>query len=516
MHLVKNIVIVGGGTAGWMTAAALSKLVMPHGFQVTLIESDKIGTVGVGEATLPHLRYFNQLLGIDEKEFMQATSATFKLGIKLKNWKNLNQDYIHPFGDFGQSIQGANFIHAWLKATQAGLNSDISDFSVGVQVAQNNKFKFPESNPNSVLSSYSYAYHLDAGLYAKFLTDFSIENGVKRIAGEIEKVELNNQGDVFQLILQSGESITGDLFIDCSGFRGLLINQALNVEFDNWQHWLPCDSAVAIASEKTDELLPYSTATAKTAGWQWKIPLQTRVGNGLVYCSQYMNKGQAEDEVLAGLESKPISTFNHLNFKTGKRKQTWHKNVVAIGLSSGFLEPLESTSIYLIQDSIEKLIEFFPHNGLLQVHIDEFNRLVDNEYLRIRDFLIMHYHVNQRSDSQFWLDMQNMAIPESLEEKLTLFKKYAHVPYYGQGLFLEPSWVAVLVGQGMLPENYSPKLTNLNQADLIQMLEKMKDLIKQASLSLPEHSDFLTNFLANENRLSNSKLASKSLYGSRN
>ena len=383
-----KLVILGGGTAGWMTAAALGKLLPKNKFHITLVESDQISTVGVGEATLPHLRFFNQRLGIDEREFMQATQATFKVGIEFSNWGKLGDAYIHPFGDYGEKINSINFHHYWLKQRSDGLNISLDEYSLPVMACLNNKFNFPSANASDLSSTYSYAYHIDATLYAKYLRTFSENLGVIRKEGKvIDVIKRTRDNHIEMLVLESGERITGDFFIDCSGFRAQLIEKTLGCEYEDWSQWLPCNSAVAVATEGNKAPIPYTKAIAREAGWQWQIPLQHRLGNGYVYCDQFIDKQQAFDILSQNLIGKPITEPNFLKFKAGKRKKAWVNNCMAIGLSSGFLEPLESTSIYLIQSAVMKLVECIPQAENMAIKAEEYNRSLDMEMERIRDFL---------------------------------------------------------------------------------------------------------------------------------
>ncbi len=485
---IQSIVIVGGGTAGWMAAAALSHFLSPQKHRITLVESEQIGTVGVGEATVPHIRYFNQTLGIDENDFIRQTNATYKLGIEFVDWGKLGDTYIHPFGIYGRTVNDVSFHHYWLKAKLFGDNRPIGDYSLAVQAALNEKFSYPSAEPDSLASKYSYAFHIDASLYAKYLRSYAEKKGVTRLEGKVNNVnQCPDSGNITSISLENGSHIDGDLFIDCSGFRGLLIEQVLKTEYDNWSQWLPCDRAIAVPSEKTSPPLPYTRATARDAGWQWRIPLQNRNGNGQVYCSHYITDDQVAESLLANLDGKPLANLNHLRFTTGCRKKTWYKNCVSVGLSSGFLEPLESTSIYLIQMAITKLIEYFPRTQNDVSLTDEFNRDMRMEYERIRDFLVLHYTATTRDDTEFWRYISNMKRPESLEEKIALFVEQAHVMQYKKGMFLEPSWVAVYLGQGIVPKRYHPAVNRLNEAELNAHLASMRAEINKKCIEMPSH-----------------------------
>lgn len=514
MNCLRNLVIVGGGTSGWMTAAALAKFLQPQQYQITLVESDAIGTVGVGEATVPHIRYFNEVLGIDENEFMKKTNATYKLGIEFSNWGKLGDAYIHPFGLYGQSRNDISFHHYWLKSQQAGDVSSISDYSVGIAAAYAEKFAYPSGDQQSLFSKYSYAFHIDASLYAGFLREYSIARGVKRIEGKISQVNQHpGSGFISSVQLASGEILAGDLFIDCSGFRGLLINETLKTEFEDWSHWLPCDRAIAVPSAKTSEPLPYTKAIARTAGWQWRIPLQNRTGNGQVYSSQYISDDEVANSLLTNLDGEPLANLNYLRFKTGRRIKCWNKNCIAIGLSSGFLEPLESTSIYLIQLAIMKLVEFFPYADMEAANTDEFNRDMATEYERIRDFLILHYHATERDDSAFWNYCRTMEIPHSLTYKMDLFREQGHVERYKRGMFLEPSWVAVYMGQGILPKTYHPLVDALDSTQLQQHLRSMRDAIVAGVRAMPSHAESIKRYCHGDATEKFWPPAAMSLYG---
>lgn len=467
MNKKYKVVILGGGTAGWMTAAALIKLLPSETHQVTLIESADIGTVGVGEATIPHLRYFNKRLGIDETSFLSATHATFKLGIEFVNWSRVGESYIHPFSDYGSSYEGVDFHQLWLAHSKNQNAADLSRYSLAVKMAEANRFAYPSADFSDIRSEYSYAYHIDASAYAKFLREFSEPLGVERIEGKVDRLGIHPGSGDIQALYVNGQRVDADLVIDCSGFRSLILGGALKIEYDDWSHWLPCDSAWAVPSTSNDKLKPYTRAIARTAGWQWEIPLQHRAGNGMVYSSAFISPDEACDELLANLHNEALAEPKPLRFVTGKRKQTWANNCVAIGLSSGFLEPLESTSIYLIQAAIMKLLELFPSRGHETLLREEFNRSMNLEMERIRDFLILHYCATEREDSEFWRYVKNMSLPTDLAERIRLYKATGHVLHYDTGLFLKPSWVAVYTGQNIIPSHLDPQ-SQLLDADKTQ------------------------------------------------
>jgi len=455
MKPTKKIVILGGGSAGWMTAAALSRYLPSDTYSIELVESDEIGTVGVGEATLPHLRQFNEMLGVDENEFMRVTGATYKLAVRYTGWGSETADYLHPFGFCGRELSGIEFHHYWLRLRERGMVGSFQDYSLAVEIARQRKFDYPSGDFSSIGSDYGYAFHLDATLYARFLRNYALEQGVQRTEGKVEQARTSEStGQVVSLHLNSGKVVEGDFFIDCSGFRGVLIEQALATGYEDWSHWLPCDRALAVPTEKMAEPPPYTRAAAQKVGWQWRIPLQHRTGNGYVYCSHYIDDQEAERVVTGNLGEPATDEVRLLRFVTGKRKASWNRNVVAIGLSAGFLEPLESTSIYLIQAAIQKLLEYFPADAHYDIERQVFNEQMDLEYERIRDFLVLHYNATERTDSKFWNYCRTMSVPHSLYEKQKIFEETARVVLYRKGLFMPASWLAVYLGQGVVPKRY--------------------------------------------------------------
>ncbi len=489
---IKDIVIVGGGTAGWMTAAGLSHVLTSKGCRIRLVESEHIGTVGVGEATIPVIQKFNQILGIDENDFIKSTQGTFKLGIQFVNWGSLGNSYIHPFGGYGMSVGYLEFYHYWLRYHAQTQSPDAGEYSIGVQAALKGKFMPPAQIPNSPLSKISYAYHFDAGLYAKYLRKFAEARGVERIEGEVVKVNLREaDGFIESVRLKNGELIGADLFIDCSGFRGLLIEQAMNTGYEDWSHWLPCDSAVTVPTENIAPPASFTRSTAHGAGWQWRIPLQHRTGNGHVYCSKYMSDSEAKEILLENLEGEALAEPKLLRFKTGMRRKFWNKNCVAIGLSSGFLEPLESTSIHLIQSSISKLIAFFPHASFDQTDIDKYNQILTTEMLAIRDFIILHYKVSQRTDSEFWNYCRHMEVPESLQKKINLYHSSGRLFRDNNELFDDVSWFAVMQGQGLQATKYHPLVDELEDDKFIQFMEEIKAVIRRSADAMPTHEDYI-------------------------
>lgn len=487
-----RVVVLGGGTAGWMTAAGLAKL-LPGQCSVQLVESEDIGIVGVGEATLPHIRGFVERLGIDEAAFMKATHATYKLGIDFRDFGSIGTSYIHPFGSFGEPVAGVGFHHYWLELERQGMAQPIGDYSLAVQAAAANRFQ-PPGQDDSLASSYGYAYQFDATLFGPFMREFGISHGVTRTEGKVTSVERDGEsGDVTALILQSGERIEGDLFIDCSGFRSLLLGDELDEEWEDWTHWLPCDRAAAMpCAHVSDDIQPYTTATAMPAGWRWRIPLQHRVGNGYVFASSFISEDEACDAIIKAAEGSQLADPRILRFRPGRRKKSWSHNVVGVGLASGFLEPLESTSIYLSQMAITYLIEMFPDGKTIAPEDrDEFNRLVDMEYDRVRDFLILHYNATTRDDSAFWDHVRTMTLPDTLEGKMELWREAGRIEKYSEGLFYDASWIAVYLGQGLLPERHDPRAALPQASQVSGALANLHNAISSEVAKMPNHRAYL-------------------------
>lgn len=488
---IKKVVIVGGGTAGWMTASLLAKT-FGQNITIELVESDQIGTIGVGEATIPPIIHFNDELGINPKEFIKETKATIKLGIEFENWGKQGDSYMHAFGDIGKSFPLCDFSHFWVKAKQEGLNYDFWDFSLNYQTAKRNAFAHLDKIPGLNLTGLVNAFHFDAGLYAQFLAKYSQNKGVKRTEGKVVEVgQCEESGFITDITLESGEKISGDLFVDCSGLRGLLIEQTLNTGYEDWSHWLPADSAVAVPSESTSPIIPYTKSIAHQAGWQWRIPLQHRTGNGLVYSSKYMSDEQAKETLMRHLDGKALAEPKVIKFKTGRRIKQWNKNVVSIGLSSGFLEPLESTSIHLIQSAVVRLAKLFPHHGVNEAMVREFNRQSQLEFERIRDFIILHYKVTQRDDSKFWRDCQRMEIPETLQHKIDVFKASGLVFRENDELFTKIAWQQVMIGQNCIPDDYHPTAKQVSTQELDDMLSTIKKIMDKTSVQVPSHADYI-------------------------
>jgi len=488
-----NVVVVGGGTAGWMTAAAIAKL-LPDDARVRLVESEEIGIVGVGEATLPHIRAFIQRLGLDEAEFMARTHATFKLGIEFRDWGRIGDSYIHPFGAFGRAVDDVPFHHYWRRlADRAG---PIERYSLPIMAARAARFAPPDPDPASLLATFGYAYQFDATRFAPWLREVAEAAGARRTEGRVETVERDPlSGDIAAIVLADGTRIEGDLFVDCSGFRALLIGGALAEPWQDWSHWLPCDRALAMpCAHGPGPLAPLTTATAMQAGWRWRIPLQHRVGNGYVYASAFIDDEAAADALTGAVEGAALAPPRPLRFRAGRRARSWAANCVAIGLAGGFLEPLESTSIYLIQVAITQLIEQFPEPRITAVDRDAFNAVVDLEYDRIRDFLILHYHATTRDDSPFWDHVRTMRVPDSLAEKMTLFRRRGRVEAYRVGVFLEASWLAVYLGQGVVPEGWDPRADAVPEPALTAALDRLAARTAEAVAGMPDHAAYLARF----------------------
>jgi len=489
---LQRIVIVGGGTAGWMTAAALTDAVAPA-CDVVVVESEQIGIVGVGEATIPPIKLFNRRLGLDEAEFLRATHGTFKLGIEFVDWARSGHRYFHPFGRYGADFDQVPLYHWWLRERQQGDAGQLGDYSMAWQAARRGRFERPVRDPRRVQSTFDYAYHFDASAYGQYLRGKAEDWGAVRIEGRIVDVELDGEsGFVRQLRLDDDRTVTGDLFVDCSGFRGLLIEQALETGYENWQHWLPCDRAVAVpCAHGAEGVTPYTRATARSAGWQWRIPLQHRVGNGHVYCSAFTDDDEAARALLANLEGEALADPRPLRFVTGRRRKFWNRNVVAVGLAAGFMEPLESTSIHLIQTAINRLLALLPDRRHDPLSAGEFNRLTALEYERVRDFLILHYHANARTDSEFWKARAGMPIPDTLAWKIDHWTRAGRLVAEPLELFQNPNWLAVLEGQLGPPLRYDARVDLRPKVDAARYLAGVRRVAAEAAEAMPEHLEFI-------------------------
>lgn len=496
---IRSIVIAGGGTAGWMTASLLAATLRPERCSITLVESDEIGAIGVGEATIPPIALFNTMAGVDEQEFVKATGATFKLGIEFIDWVSLGHRYFHPFGRFGDDFGASPFHQHWLRAHALGDPTPIAAYSLNTQAALAGKFRLPDRDPRSVYSTLSYAYHFDALRYGQYLRGLAQQRGVARREGKITNVRLNGEsGHIAALELEDGGVLSGDLFIDCTGQRALLIGEALGVKYLDWSNFLPCNRAWAVPSDTIDLDTPFTRSTAHDAGWQWRIPLQHRMGNGLVFCDGYWSDEAARDALLRNIEGQITAEPRLVKFATGRRASIWEKNCVAIGLSAGFLEPLESTSIHLIQTGITRLLSFFPTIDFHPSVTAEFNRLTGNEYDRTRDFLALHYHATERTDSEFWNHCRTMAIPDTLAEKIEMFRCSGRLLARGPDLFQEGSWLAVMLGQGIEPQDRDPLTEMIPPLDLDRVLRGMRHAIGQAAAAMPGQRAFISRDYAAE------------------
>lgn len=484
---IKNIVIVGGGTSGWMAATALSSQ-LANLTKVTLIESEQIGTIGVGESTIPPLRAFHQTLKINEAEFMRETSATFKMGVWFEGWGKQDSSYIHSFGNTGQESWLAGFQNLWLQAKERGIASEFGDYCFELVAAKQEKFALLQNSP------IHYAYHLDANKYAKYLRSKCI-NQINHIEGTVTGVSQNpDSGFIETVLLDSGEAVSGDLFIDCTGFQGLLIEKTLNTGYENWGHWLPCDRAIAAQTKSTGPAVPYTKAFAHSAGWRWRIPLQTRIGNGFVYSSKHMSDDEALQTFLRDIDGQAINEPKLISYTTGRRLKAWNKNCIAMGLASGFVEPLESTGIHLFMTGITRLLQLFPFGGIVPSLVREYNNQTQNEFEKIRDFIILHYHLNQRGKEQFWRLCQSMDIPQNLQDKIELFQESATVFKEEGDPFRLESWTQVMLGQGLTPKAYHQVAKNIPDQNLSAYLNGLQMQIAERVKALPQHQEFINHY----------------------
>lgn len=489
-----RIVIVGGGTGGWMTAAALAQ-VSEGSLDIRLVESDDIGTVGVGEATIPQIHLFNRLLGIDEAEFLAATQGTYKLGIEFDGWWKPQEKYRHNFGFIGRALGVLPFHQYWLRAAKEGKAKPLGTYVLNDVLSMANKFAHVERAANSPLPTIAYAYHFDAGLYARYLRQRSEGQGVTRIEGKIVSVERDGEsGDVASVTLENGTAIAGDLFVDCSGFRGLLINDTLGVGWEDYSHWLPCDRAIAVPCASVEPVTPYTRSTAHAAGWQWRIPLQHRTGNGHVFSSAHMSEDEAASILMNNLDGEALAEPRTLRFTTGRRSKAWERNVVAIGLASGFVEPLESTSIYSIQSGIKKLIDLLPFGRPAEAEVENYNRQFAYEFDRIRDFIIAHYALNERTGMAFWDQCRAMELPDELAHKIALFRANGRIWREHDELFSEPGWTQLLIGQGVVPQGYHPLADQLSDEELTEFLGLIEQMYAREVERFPDHGDYVRRF----------------------
>ncbi|TAN02624.1 MAG: tryptophan 7-halogenase [Rhodanobacteraceae bacterium] len=488
---IRRVVIVGGGTAGWMAAALLARG-LGRACEIRLIESAEIGTVGVGEATIPQIQHINAFLGIDENDLMRFTHGTYKLGVQLNDWGRVGDSYIHAFGDVGLPLGLLPFHHYWLRSRAQGDAHSLWSYSLNAAAAAANRFAKLDKVSDTPLGGIRYAYQFDAARYARYLRERIPEGAVTRIEGKVVEVKLRGEdGFIESLRLESGEIVAGDLFIDCSGFRGLLIEGALKTGYENWQHWLPCDRAIAVASERTTPMRPYTQAFARTAGWQWRIALQHRTGNGHVYCSRFISDDEAAAQLLANLGSEPLEDPRPLRFVTGMRKLSWNRNCLALGLAAGFMEPLESTSIHLVQSGVARFLGMFPDRHCDPLLVDTYNRQTRFEYERVRDFLILHYKATERDDTPFWRQCAAMDVPDALEQRIELFRRTGLIFREADELFTETGWLQVMLGQRIEPERHHPLADELDESRLQGFLSDIRTLVNRTAARLPSHDEFV-------------------------
>lgn len=487
---IRRVVIAGGGTAGWMAAAAMAATFGKR-INVTLVESDDIPTVGVGEATVPSILTFHRLLKIAEPEFLKATMGTFKLGIEFDGWKNRDTTYFHSFGDTGQGCWAAGFQHFWLRGRREGMAAEYGEYCLELKTAEQQKFNLLSD------TRLNYAYHLDAGLYAKFLRGVAEKHGAVRVEGTIDQVVTRtDNGYIEALLLADGQRVEGDLFIDCTGFKGMLIEQTMTAGFDDWSHYLPCNRAVALQTDATESPRPYTKAIAHDFGWQWRIPLQHRTGNGVVFCDRYVSEDEATATLLANVEGAHRTDPRVIKFTTGQRQKYWVKNCVAVGLSSGFIEPMESTSIHMIQQAIMWLLLMFPNQGIDDSVVQDYNDRLRREVLAIRDFIVLHYHVTERRDTPFWEYLANMPIPQTLQHRLQVFKESGQVFKPQDDFFAENSWIQVMMGQGIQPEGYHPIVDNMSSQELAEFLGNIQRQVQQGVAKMVPHEAFVKRYLS--------------------
>ncbi len=498
-HGVEKLVIVGGGTAGWIAAAAFARL-LGQRLTIELVESEAIGTIGVGEATIPQIIRLNTILGLDEHEFLRRASGTYKLGIEFVDWGRIGSRYLHTFGDTGMNLGNVAFHHYWRRSVMGEASpaaGGLWNYSLHQLAADQARFGKLDRVGNTAMAGLAYAYHFDASRYALHLRDYAEKRGVTRTEGMVESVERDGEGgDITAITLAGGKRVAGDFFIDCTGFRALLVGGALGVGYQDWSHWLPCDRALAVPSERLPTLVPFTRAAAKEAGWQWRIPLQHRTGNGHVYSSGFTTDDAAADTLMAGLDTKPLDDPRPIHFTTGRRDTFWAQNCAAIGLSSGFLEPLESTSIHLIQSHVSRLIQLFPRGKHAAAERDEYNRRCIAEFDQVRDFLILHYHRTDREDTEFWRYCKHMAVPDSLTRKLELFAASGRVGRDADDLFREASWVQVMLGQGIMPADYDPMADQISAPQLAEFLANLRNVIERSVAGLPMHAEYLQRHCA--------------------
>lgn len=501
MQPIKKMVIVGGGTSGWIAASMLAYHFKSAVCEIEVVESDDVATIGIGESTIPPVVRLIQNLGIDEQAFIQQTQACFKLGIKFVDWHKKNESYFHPFGVIGKRIGSHDFYQCWLKATQQGEASPLQDFSPCSVMAEQEKFFWPTQLQNTPIGGASYAVHLDAKLVVNYLKDYALARGVKRTEGTVTKATQTQQGHIEKLILSDGREIHGDFFIDCTGFKALLIEKTLNVGFEDWSRYLPCDRAVVVKTAAQEKRPPYTTATARKSGWSWQIPLRNSTGHGYVYSSQFCADAEAKSTLLKHLNAPRINDPRIIPFVTGRRKNLWEKNCLSLGLSSGFVEPLESTSIHLIARGMDFFLRFFPDRDCDASLIKEYNRRMIADFEEVRDFILLHYCTTQREDTAFWRWCKNVELPESLQERIALFKGHGLVREGTDELFRAASWQSVFEGMGIRPQKYCPRVDNMDYQEIADTLKVARQAIQSMVKTLPSHDEFLRqNFFNSDNQ----------------
>lgn len=492
---IRNVVIVGGGTAGWLAASTLSKA-LGNQVSIRLVESEEIGIVGVGEATIPQIRLVNSFLGVEEDAVLAASQGTIKLGIQFNDWLRKGHSYLHAFGEIGMSLGPLPFQHYWLRQRMQGGAPELWDWSLNAEAARGNRFQ-RDAAGKTPLGELRYAYHFDAGLYGQFLRRYAEARGVRRTEGKVLQVHLrSDDGFIESVQLDSGERIAGDLFIDCSGFRSLLLGDALGVAFEDWNEWLPCNRAVTIACERTEPLAPYTQSNARPAGWQWRIPLQHRTGNGHVYCDRFMGEDEATALLLANLDGAALGQPRTLRFSSGMRQRLWERNCIAVGLASGFVEPLESTAIHIIQSTISRLLSLFPDRHCDVALRDEFNRQARFEFESVRDFLVLHYQATERDDTPFWRHCAQLPTPSRLQQKRDIFRASGQIFRVHEELFTEGSWLQVMLGQGIAPTRYHPLADAISPEQLSQFLAQLRTLVTRSAATMPIHAEFVATHCA--------------------
>jgi len=499
MPMVKNVVIVGGGTSGWMSAAAIARIAPPN-TTITLVESEDIGTIGVGEATIPTLKEFNDFLGLEENDILRECQGTFKLGIEFIDWYKKSESYFHPFGFYGRDTPEFAFHQLWLRLKEMSAKGtapkdaagDISEYSLCTAAAHLGRFSLPQGGTDAILSNMRHAYHIDSKRYGQMLRRYAEKKGVIRTEGIVVNVEQDpNNGDISSVTLKNGQVLSGELFIDCSGFKSLLIEGKMASEFVDWSHYLPCDRAIALQTDITEPPIPYTQATADVAGWRWRIPLQGRVGNGHVYSSEFMAQDEAQQRLIDTVDGKALTDPLALKFRTGHRRAFWEKNCVAIGLAGGFIEPLESTSIHLAQAGIQRLLKLWPGRGCNAAEIKHYNQLMTADYESTRDFIILHYKATQRDDSEFWRYVKNMPIPDTLTAKIETFRHSGRILTSSEDLFTSHSWLAVMLGQGINPQYYDTMLDRVPDNVLIKNMQMLRDAVRKTAATLSRHQDYI-------------------------